>query len=92
MARPAPAARPAGAAVGDVTSAKLFQVPQDGHRPSHLGSWWPQPAHSKSVFDFTPGEDRDARLVAQGVPRRYDAPGMRLTGMSYRITRSAGTP
>ena len=51
MASPFPSERPrrAGAAAG-ATSEKLFHVPQDGHRPSHLGSWWPQRVHSKSVF------------------------------------------
>ena len=53
---PAPA-RPeegprAGAAGAAAVSVKLFHFPHSGHLPSHLGSWCPQPAHSKSIFVF----------------------------------------
>jgi hypothetical protein len=47
------ALRDAGDSAG--TSAKLFHVPHSGHRPSHRGSWCPQPEHSKRLFDFDTG-------------------------------------
>jgi hypothetical protein len=35
-----------------LTSMKLFQLPQSGHFPSHLGSVCPHDVHSKKVFSL----------------------------------------
>ena len=69
-----PGERP-GAAGGSaaVTSVNPFHVPHSGHRPSHRGSWWLQPEHSNTVFDFDTrsplsGEDRSGRRALSIAP------------------------
>jgi hypothetical protein len=39
--------------VPNVSSAMLFQDPQSGHLPSHLGDWQPHFWQEKTVFCFT---------------------------------------